>query len=94
MKIYGPTVRFGLKSKDVKAIIVDYMELAASELKKNGVQSRWLLELEAQEETSPCCSQGRQPIHKRALRVQGQAGFQDCQCSGHEEAERDDQLIR
>jgi len=26
----------GLKSKDVKAVIVTYMELAASELKKNG----------------------------------------------------------
>ena len=26
----------GLKSKDVKAVIVNYMELAASELKKNG----------------------------------------------------------
>merc|ERR1711918_151781 len=57
-------------------------------------QDWWLLELEAQEEASSPCSQGHQPFHQGAMRVQGQASLQDCPCLAHEEVEGDDQLSR
>merc|ERR1712072_881361 len=58
------------------------------------IQDWWLLELEAQEEASSSSSQGSQSIHQGAMRVQGQASFQDCPRLGHEEVEGDDQLSR
>merc|ERR1712139_451898 len=57
-------------------------------------QDWWLLELEAQEEASSPSSQGHQSIHKGAMRVQGQASFQDSSRFAHEEVEGDDQLSR
>merc|ERR1711897_100077 len=55
-------------------------------------QARWRVEPETQEETCPTCSQGCEPIHQGAVRVQGEASEQDCQGSPNEEAEGDDQL--
>merc|ERR1712028_142074 len=56
------------------------------------LQDWWLLELEAQEEASSRSSQGNQPLHQGAMRVQGQASFQDCARLAHEEVQGDDQL--
>merc|ERR1712072_866509 len=55
-------------------------------------QDWWLLKFEAQEEASTPSSQGSQPVHQGAMRVQGQAGIQDSSRFGHEEIEGDDQL--
>merc|ERR1711976_749281 len=56
------------------------------------LQGCWRPQPEAQEEASSACPQGRQPIYEGAMRLQGQASFQDCARSAHEEAQGDGQL--
>merc|ERR1712216_927878 len=53
------------------------------------IQVRWLPELEAEEEACHPCSQGCQPFHQGAMRVQSEASLQDCPCFGNEEVEGD-----
>merc|ERR1712217_819995 len=55
-------------------------------------QTRRRVEHEAQEETSDASPQGCEPIHKRAMRFQSQASFEDSQDISNEEVEGDDQL--
>lgn len=62
----------------IKAVVINELKLAE-------VQDRWPLEPEAQQEASPPSSKGSQPIHKEAMRFQGQAIFQECHRVGHEE---------
>merc|ERR1712093_877105 len=50
------------------------------------------LEHEVEEEACPSCPQGCQPIHKRAMRLQGQASVQDCPMFANEEVQGDGQL--
>merc|ERR1712203_430539 len=53
----------------------------------------WRLpEFETEEEASNSSTQGRQPLHQGAMRVQGKAGLQDRACIGHEEVEGDGEL--
>merc|ERR1712039_618516 len=56
------------------------------------VQDRRCIELEAQEKASDACQEGGEPIHKRTMRFQSQASFEDRQGIADEEAEGDDQL--
>merc|ERR1712115_571453 len=56
------------------------------------VQDRRRAELEAQEKASDASQEGCEPIHKRAMRFQSQASFEDRQGIAYEEAEGDDQL--
>merc|ERR1711957_418536 len=56
------------------------------------VQAWWCAEHEAQEEASHSCAQGRESFHKRALRVQGQAGKQDGSRLANEEVQVDGEL--
>merc|ERR1712061_654357 len=56
------------------------------------VQTRRCVEHEAQEKTSDASPQGCEPIHKRAMRFQSQASFEDSQGIAHEEVEGDGQL--
>merc|ERR1712113_245521 len=44
-------------------------------------------QLEAEAETCNTRAQGRQPIHERALRLQSQAGIEDCEGTSDEKAE-------
>merc|ERR1712186_246260 len=60
--------------------------------KERFFQARRRVEHEAQEKTSDASPQGCEPIHKRAMRVQSQASFEDSQGIAYEEAEGDDQL--
>merc|ERR1712048_191532 len=56
------------------------------------VQDRRRVELEAQEKASDASQEGCEPIHKRTMRFQSQASFEDRQGIADEEAEGDDQL--
>merc|ERR1711879_868105 len=62
------------------------------------IEEEWLLqdrrrvELEAQEKASNASQEGCEPIHKRTVRFQSQASFEDRQGIAYEEAEGDDQL--
>merc|ERR1711979_69619 len=56
------------------------------------LQDRRRIELEAQEKASDASQEGREPIHKRTMRFQSQASFEDRQGIAYEEAEGDDQL--
>merc|ERR1711879_268520 len=58
------------------------------------LQAGRCVEHEAQEEASTACTQGRQPVHKGAMRLQGQASVEDCASATNEEVEGDDQLSR
>merc|ERR1711979_53734 len=60
--------------------------------KERFLQARRRVEPEAQEKASDASPQGCEPIHKRAMRVQSQASFEDSQGIAYEEAEGDDQL--
>merc|ERR1711935_753878 len=60
--------------------------------KERQIQIWWMPELEAQEEGRHSRSQRSQPFHQGALRVQGQACFQDYQSIPHEEVEGNGQL--
>merc|ERR1711933_534447 len=60
--------------------------------KERVFQTRRRLEHEAQEETSDASPQGCEPIHKRAMRFQSQASFEDSQDICNEEVEGDGQL--
>ena len=46
---------------------------------------RWRIELEAEEEACRACKKGREPIHQKALRPQGEASVSDCPSIAHEE---------
>merc|ERR1712107_83376 len=82
----------GLKAKDVKAII-DGIDRRSRPVEEDWfLQAWWRVELEAQEETCPTCSQGCQPVHQGAMRVQGEASEQNCQGFPNEETQGDDQL--
>merc|ERR1712187_668633 len=50
------------------------------------------VELEAEEKASDASQEGCEPIHKRTLRFQSQASFEDRQGTANEEAEGDDKL--
>merc|ERR1711862_662587 len=76
----------GLKAKEVKAVVEGLVEVAAGELKEWSVQAGGRLEHEAEEEASPACSQGHQPLYQGAVPFQGQASVQDRACSAYEEA--------
>merc|ERR1712014_43984 len=63
------------------------------------VEEGWLLQdcrctqLEAEAETCNTRAKGRQPIHKRALRLQSQAGIKDCEGTSDEEAQNVGELM-
>merc|ERR1712048_1237659 len=57
-------------------------------------QVRRYVEHEVEEEACNPSTQGCQPVHQGALRLQGQAGFQDSSCLGHEKAQGIHQLRR
>merc|ERR1711879_186510 len=50
-------------------------------------------QLEVEAETCNTRAQGRQSIHERALRLQGQAGIKDCEGTSDEEAENAGELM-
>merc|ERR1712072_1272238 len=56
------------------------------------LQAGWRPQPEAQEEASSGSSERCQPIHQRALCLQGQACLQDCEGLSNEEAQGDGQL--
>merc|ERR1711865_81885 len=58
------------------------------------VQVGWHVEHEAQEEGCCTCTQGCEPLHQGAVRVQGQASLQDREVLCHEEVEGVAQLSR
>merc|ERR1711924_553592 len=49
--------------------------------------------LEAEGETCHTRAKGRQPIHQRALRLQSQAGIEDCEGTSDEEAQNAGELM-
>merc|ERR1711865_1139275 len=58
------------------------------------VQVGWHVEHETQEEGCCPCTQGCEPLHQGAVRVQGQASLQDREVLCHEEVEGVAQLSR
>merc|ERR1712048_1314167 len=50
-------------------------------------------QLEAEAETGNTRAKGRQPVHERALRLQGQAGIKDCEGTSDEEAQNAGELM-
>merc|ERR1711974_173586 len=62
--------------------------------KERFLQARWCIEHEAQEETRSSSSQGREPLHERAVRLQSKASKQDGPGFADEETQGDDQLRR
>merc|ERR1712093_746806 len=60
--------------------------------KERFLQARWRIEHEAQEETRSSSSQGCEPLHERAVRLQSEASKQDGPGFADEEAQGDDQL--
>merc|ERR1712196_763407 len=61
--------------------------------KERLLQACGRLEHEAEEEASSASQEGCQPIYQGALRLQGEAGLQDCACPSYEEAQGDGELI-
>merc|ERR1712070_126168 len=51
------------------------------------LQVGWYAQHEAEEEASDPSEEGRQPLHQRALRLQGQASLQNCEGVRNEEAQ-------
>merc|ERR1719436_1414046 len=79
----------GLKSKDVKAAVEAI----------RGVEKEWILQArrdaqhEAEEEACHSCPQGCEPVHKRALCLQGEACLENSEGFRHGEAQGGHQLI-
>merc|ERR1739849_47202 len=60
--------------------------------KERFFQACWCIEHEAQEETRSSSSQGCEPLHERAMRLQSEASKQDGPCFADEEVQGDGQL--
>merc|ERR1711870_148789 len=83
----------GLKAKDVKGIMEGIVAVAADQLKKSGsFKIAGALNLKLKKKASDASQEGCEPIHKRTMRFQSQASFEDRQGIAYEEAEGDDQL--
>merc|ERR1712139_692228 len=56
------------------------------------LQARWDAQHEAEEEARHTCTQGSEPIHQGAMRLQGKACLEDREGPRHEEAQGGHQL--
>merc|ERR1712146_617232 len=82
----------GLKAKDVKGVVEGIVAVAAGELKKNGsFKLAGALNLKLKKKPATPAKRS-EPIHERAMRLQGQASVQDRQGLANEEVEGDGEL--
>merc|ERR1719428_2678963 len=79
----------GLKSKDVTAVVASYMTVEEERV----LQVRRCIELEIEEEGCDGSSQGHQPFHQGAMRLQGKACFQDSEGPRSQEIQGPCQLV-